>query len=265
MRLWAGLALLGVVFLAAPGPAFEARDPIGFAPLGRGGVAVLEDLAGRVRIVGGGEDGQVLPGLERPAAVAADEQGLLLVLTGTGGLAAYRDGRSVWRVTLRGEVMPGSPVDLAAREGIVWVLDRAPARLLLFAYDGASLGWVDLQERARAPFDVALGPSGEAFVSDPLGPAVFAFSPSGSYAGDLGLAETGITRPTGLAVDGDGQVWVSDGVTGLLVLLDPTGKRPARSAGSRFVDPVRLAWRDHTLWVLEGRPGRIREVQLEGP
>jgi streptogramin lyase len=243
------------------------RTPIDFAPLPEGSAAVLEDLDGVVRIAHGGSR-VTLSGPSSPRALAVDESGLLLILEGTSGVAGYRKGKEAWRVRFSGDAKLQRPVGMAARNGIIWLVERNPARVLLYAYDGKSLGTTDLKPWVRSAFSVALGPAGEGYVTDPLGPAVVALSAAGTYQSTLSLAGTGVTRPSGLAVDAAGRVWVSDGVTGTLACLAPKGdalsvridgKRP------RFQDPIRLGWTRGTLWILEAKPGRIRRVQWEEP
>ncbi|MHB8767006.1 MAG: Vgb family protein [Deferrisomatales bacterium] len=252
-----------------PGEVAGFALPFDLAPLPGRGVAVLEDRAGRVLAAPGRGPREALAGLAAPRAVATDEAGLLLVLDGTGDrsrVVAFRDGREAWRVALPADPSPGRPVAAAAREGILWVVDRSPPRLLLYAYTGKSLGWVDLAPLARAPFSVALGPAGEAYLADPMGPGVLRFSPAGSYTGAVNLAGSGITRPTGLAIDPRGRLWVSDGVTGRVTAVDPGGGREELTSGGAplgFDDPLRLAWREGVLWVLEARAGRVRRLNVE--
>ena len=242
------------------------RAPFDFAPGAEGGVVVLEDLEGTVRLVPGGARVSTLAGVASPKLLAADETGLLLVLDGTSGVAAFRKGRESWRMKLQGDIRPGRPVGMAARNGIIWIADRSPARVLLFAYDGKRLAVTDLRPWARSPFSVALGSSGEAFVTDPMGPAVVALTPAGSFSASLSLEGTGVTRPTGVAVDPSGKVWVSDGVTGVVSCLDPKGGIHTVHCGGkppRFQDPLRLGWARGALWVLEGKPGRVKRADWE--
>jgi len=256
-------------FVGAPLAGF--RSPFDFVPIpGGSGAMVLEDLSRRV--VAARERGQseTLPGLQGPRALGVDEDGLVLVLDSGAPwvLVAFRDGRELWRRGLKGDLAPADPVALAVRDGVAWVVDRSPPRAFLFAYDGTSLGSVDLQGHARSPFSLALGATGEAFIADPMGPAVLSLSPTGALLGRLSLEGSGVTRPTGVAVGPSGRVWVSDGVTGSVLCLDPVGAAGAVRCGGetlRFDDPLRLAWAGGQLWVLEARPGRVRRVSMEGP
>ena len=254
--------------VASP-PLLVFSHPFDFAPAADG-VYVLEDLQRRVLRGRPGVAALPLAGLRQPLALARDPDGLLLVLdildSGELGLHTYRAGRALRSVPLRGEVVPERPVSAAAGDGILWLVERTPPRLYLYAYDGASLGWVDLAAVARSPFAVALGAAGEAFVTDPMGPAVLSFSPAGEYLGLIELEGTGITRPTGVAADRNGRVWVSDGVIGHVVVLDPGGAHSQleeRGELLRFRSPLRLAWRSGALWVLEADGGRVRIVELE--
>ncbi len=251
-----------------PLPVFS--QPFDFAPASGDGVYALEDL--QKRVLRGRPRAAAVPldGLRQPLALARDPDGLLHVVdtldSGELGLRTYRADQALRAVPLRGEVVPTRPVSAAAGDGILWLVERTPPRLYLYAYDGASLGWVDLAGVARSPFAVALGPAGEAFVTDPMGPAVLSFSPAGEYLGPIGLEGTGITRPTGVAADPNGRVWVSDGVIGHVAALHPGGDHSQleeRGELLRFRSPLRLAWRSGALWVLEADSGRVRIVELE--
>ncbi len=264
--LWVALAGASEVRLTDPGlPGF--RQPLDLAPIPGDGVAVLEDLSRAVTVTAGGGRLLTLPGLERPRALAVDEEGLLLVVDQVGSglfLVAFRGTAEAWRVPLRlGEDL--EPVDAEARNGILWLLGRAPPRLHLVAFDGASLASVDLKGRARAPFSVALGAAGEGFIVDPMGPALLVFSPAGAYLGDVALEGTGVTRPTGIAAAPTGLLWISDGVTGRVTCL--TSGRPGKAVrclGSplQLEDPLRLRWAEGVLWVLEGKAGRLRKIEV---
>lgn len=274
------MLVVGVLLLAPPvligaieGKSAETdlggfHTPIDFSPLPDDSAAVLEDLDGVVRVARGGSR-TTLPGLSLPRALATDETGLLLVLDGFSHVVAYRRGKETWRTRLAGEPKPPArAAGMAAKNGILWILDRSPPKAFLYAYDGKSLGTVDLRPWARSPFSVALGPTGEAYITDPLGPAILSLSPAGSYLATFKLVGTGVTRPSGVAVDDSGRIWLSDGVTGTLACLSSKGE-PQRvkheGRPPRFQDPIRLGWARGSLWVLEGRPGRIRRVQWEEP
>lgn len=272
-------ALLAGLVLAAERPGAAEGSPAGGVLAGlRGafdfvpspdaaGAFVLEDGARRVVFLRERGRSEPLPGLREPRAVALDEDGVLLVLDAgpPWTLVGFRGNREAWRVALRGDLVPRSPVALAARNQVVWVLDRAPPRAFLYAYGGAGLGWSDLAGHARSPFSLALGTGGEAFVSDPLGPGVLRLSPTGTFLGVLSLGGSGVTRPTGLAVAGGGRVWVSDGVTGRISCFDAGSGGRCRADLPRFEDPLRLAWAEGQLWVLEARPGRVRRLAREEP
>ncbi|WP_459939712.1 NHL repeat-containing protein [Deferrisoma palaeochoriense] len=238
-------------------------QPRSFAVASDRAVWAVEDLGGRlVR----GRTGDGLEPVEngRPRLVAADPDGVVVALVGeTGSFRLVTHGPGGRReAPLATDPPPADPVGLDARDGIAWVVDRDPPRVFLFAYDGALLAWTDLAGRARAPFSVAVGPSGEAYVTDPAGPGVWSFAPTGALVGPVDLGGTGFTRPTGIAVDPSGRVWVSDGVTGCVVLLDPgRSAGPVRCEGRtvRFGDPLRLRWRDG-LWVLDASAGRVWKV-----
>ncbi len=255
--LWAGGAAGQAGF-----PRFSLPFAFGVGP--GGGIAVLEDRAARVVRVRPGEAAGRVEQLESPKAVAVDPLGAVLVLDRRGDrwVLEIRDGAGSRSVVLQGDDLPTDPVDMDAREEIAWILDRAPPRVFLLGYDGVVLAWTPLD--ARTPFSIALGPSGEAFVTDPSGPSLLSLSPAGEFLGRVPLDGTGMTRPTGVAVDSRGTVWVSDGVLGIVVGIDPKGGRRHLPAPEEGWDPLRLRWRDG-LYVLDGRRGRVGRLETEGP
>lgn len=256
-------------FVGAPLRGFRLAYDLAVGPNGL--VVILEDVGKRVTQIDPQGRQHIFRGIQAPRGVAVDEAGRVVIVeveTGAAHLTAFAGHDLLWRRELKGGAAPAKPVATAARDGVVWIVDRSPPRLLLYAYDGASLGGFDLHDHARTPFALALGPSGEAFVTDPLGPAVLTFSPSGAYQGTVDLDGTGVVRPSGVAVGPDGSVFVSDGVTGTIAVLRSVGtewKVEAAIGGLRFQDPLRLAWGHGSLWVLEGIPGRVRRVQTEEP
>jgi len=271
LSLWTATGYGGPLAGSLTSPSFAAFSrPFDFAPAPDGEVVVLEGQPGRVVRERPNAAPATIAGLNRPLAVARDPDGLLHVVdtldSGALGLRTYRADQPARALPLQGDVVPTHPVGAAAGDGILWLVERTPPRLHLYAYDGTSLGWVDLEQVARAPFGIALGPSGEAFITDPLGPAVLSFSPTGELLGKLALEGTGITRPTGITVDSSGRVWVSDGVIGHVTALEPAGAHlilEERGKLLRFGSPLRLAWRPGALWVLEADSGRVRIVELE--
>lgn len=275
LSLWVATGYGGPLAGRLTSPSFAAFSrPFDFAPAADGEVVVLEGQPGRVMRGRPNAAPVAVDALNQPLTVARDPDGLLHVVDtldteeggGALGLRTFRADPPAQPVPLQGDAVPKQPVSAAAGDGILWLVERTPPRLHLYAYDGTSLGWVDLAQVARAPFGIALGPSGEAFVTDPLGPAVLSFSPTGELLGKLSLEGTGITRPTGIAVDSSGRVWVSDGVIGHVTALEPGGahsKLEERGSLLRFGSPLRLAWQPGALWVLEADSGRVRIVELE--
>ena len=196
------------------------------------GMAVLETATRSIKTGRVERDGKVrnwtpLPGLGKPLAVTSDETGLLLVLSEQDGkwlLRRYLNDRQ------QGYAEPlealqngktGMVCGAAARNGILWLVFRDPAAVALYAYDGVLLAQAQVERIARAPFSVAVGAGGEAYVTDPLGPAVVVYSGSGGFEARHELAGSGITRPTGIAVDARGQLWLSDTVTGRVPVVTP--------------------------------------------
>lgn len=275
-RLAAACLLLAGSFSAAraAGPAATGLDrPDAFAftvaPSGDAAVAVLESDLGRVKLGALGGSGRVeswreLEPIARPVFLASDETGLLLAVERSEGawrLAKFRrgspDGPAVRLEMPKGA--SGEPAGAAARSGILWIVLRKPSAVLFFAYDGALLGRASGESELKSPFSVAVGPAGEAYVTDPMGPGVAVFTASGTLDARVDLGGSGVTRPAGVAVDGGGRVWLSDAVTGRVVCLEKKGD--GYNVGcrneARFEDPLRLGFGPPGLWVLEGRGGRL--------
>jgi len=273
--------LLPVPLPAAPpaaGGLTLPGDATVFSLGGRNALAAIESQERRVVISRADASGRFGPwsalplsGMEAPEALASDETGSLLVVGRTGrghALLRFRDGAPEGRPVELALTGKREITGAAAGNGILWLALKSPPGLLAAAYDGQPLVEpIALDGMARAPFSVALDPAGRAYVTDPMGPAVLVFSASGKLEGRRDLAGTGVTRPTGVAVDGRGRVWLSDGVTGRVVELMPVenGAVVRRTEHStRYDDPLRLAADPGSgggVWVLEGRAGRLVKAE----
>jgi DNA-binding beta-propeller fold protein YncE len=245
---------------------------------GKSAVAVLEALDRRVvtcRVEGDRIGGwTTLPGLESPAAIASDETGLLLVVDrGTKNyvLKKFQDGRLDGKSVELAVPVKRTVVGAAARNGILWLLLQNRPGVVLAAYDGDTLAESpDISDLCRSPFSVALDAAGRGYVTDPMGPTVLIFTAAGKIEGRRDLTGTGFTRPSGVAVDAAGAVWVSDGVTGRVAELAVDGAGESRGLrrmdrAERFDDPLRLLADPKGVlgvWVVESRVGRL--TKLEG-
>lgn len=206
----------------------------------------------------------------RPFGLTVDEKGQTVVGAAEPGgvysVQLFRGGEKLSNIVLKPSAPISDPVDVASRNEIVWVLERNPARASLYGADGAELGRTDLSEVAFSPFSIALGDGGEAYVTDPMGPAVIELSAFGNYKKTHKLTDTGVTRPSGIAADYMGRLWISDTVTERVIAfkidadeLVPDPQAPTVSAE----DPLRVFKAGSTLWIVDGWGGKVFKTELD--
>ncbi|PLX45285.1 MAG: hypothetical protein C0609_03365 [Deltaproteobacteria bacterium] len=241
---------------------------------GRDGIALLES---RTRVkVGFLEGGAVkswnaLSGSEGAVGIASDETGLLFVVLHLEG--------ELWLKEYRGGVADGDALHLdtpgayrgvagvAAGSGIIWVTFKDPAAVLLFAYDGEYLSGITKgNEILKSPLGVALGGDGTGYVTDPMGPSLLRISNNGELEVAYDLGDTGITRPTGVAVDEWGYVWVTDGISGRVARLEyyESGWDLFWPGNRKYKDPVHLHYDaafGKGILLVEGRSGAVRWLE----
>ncbi len=168
-----------------------------------------------------------------PRGIAVDEAGRVLVSdTGNKRIVVFSPQGDF--ITQFGE--PGmklgaldEPVGLTvAPSGLVFVADTWNHRVQTFSAGGNGLylpvmewavdAW-DGQSLENKPF-VALGPDGTVFLTDPENYRVLQFQADGKFLRGWGQYSTlpdGFGLPSGVAVDGEGRVWVSDAANNLLL------------------------------------------------
>jgi len=77
------------------------------------------------------------------------------------------------------------------------------------------------------PVNIALGPGGEMFITDPIICGVSVFSPEGKFLrkwGECGDMAGYFARPRGVALDSEGNVYVADALFHAVQIFDPAGK-----------------------------------------
>ena len=258
------LALCGTSFAAPPeGFPTPTASPTTFAPVGeyllvadtRAGALFGGTFKGQLSAVATGARVRAVGGAERSGAVAilGDPGGVLRALLLSGG----KPGASV-------ELKPAEPLknvtDVAAHNEIIWVLQQDPPTVALFGMDGAELSRSDLTPFATAPFALALAPSGECYVTDPLGARILVLDQFGVVKAVMELSGTGYTRPTSLALDREGRLYVGDTVLGEVGVFTVKDKKLARTSSPaplKLEDPLRLAFSGEWLWALQGWSARV--------
>lgn len=180
-----------------------------------------------VRMLGSlsGADGGS-PALAKPFGVALDESGNLC-LTDTGRrvviLADARNNR--WRTWDRvGAYRFDTPVAVAKAQGILYVADSGLGCVLAFRENGSLV--YALTNRLERPTGVALA-GDRVLVSDAQRHCVVAFDRAGNYVAEFGRRGSGpgeFNYPTHLAVDGRGNLYVTDALNGRVQRLSADGR-----------------------------------------
>ncbi len=275
--LFIALAFAGAAFGETATVSAQVSSPrmMGIAELRGGleGLAII-DGSGKVRVgelSRGKVDGwRVLTGSEGAVGLTGDETGLLLVITKREGdywLHSYRFGepeRSPKKLLIpkKLEGLSGA----SAGNGMLWLVFREPVTVAFFAYDGQMLGEAESAEVLRAPLSVALSPMGEAYVTDPMGPAIVKFRSSGQREVVMNLNGSGMARPTGVTVGSDGVAVVCDGLTGRAArLMISGGSWNLKWLNEKpMEEPLRLGGDPLSQWgvfAAEARSGRILRLK----
>lgn len=172
-------------------------------------------------------------GFERPAGLALDADGRLLVADAAGGVVYVFNPDGTLATTVRSKVNP----------------------------DG----------RFSRPLNVAVGPHGEILVLDAFGFRVEVLDANGDLLGtigQLGDAAGYMARPKGLAVDQDGHVFVSDSAFDNIQVFDMAGNLlmfwggAGRSAGKFSLPAGLFIDQERRLFVADSYNHRVQVFQL---
>lgn len=170
------------------------------------------------------------------------------------------------------------PVGLAiASGGVTYVADSGNHRVTAFDARGKLLGVWGSQGGEAAQFNqpasVAVGPDGSIYVADTWNHRVQKFGPDMSFQTAFGKPTQDLVNPgpdemwgpRGIAVDGDGNVWVTDTGTHRVRKFAPDGAAIA-AFGSRgrgpgqFIEPVGIAiGADGSVYVADAGNARVQK------
>jgi DNA-binding beta-propeller fold protein YncE len=170
-------------------------------------------------------------GAERPMGVAVSADGSRIYVGETAGDKVARvfdaSGNEV------GQLLPpistGAshvPVYLATQplSGEVYVTDRLTGAIYIYAPDGTYQRTFSPGEQFTGwqPLGLAFAPDGSLYVTDVSSSPqrVLAFDPEGNYVRTLGTT-LGLSFPNGVAADAAGNVYVTDGNNGRLLVIGP--------------------------------------------
>jgi len=205
----------------------------------------------------------------RPRALGADEKGQTIIVTGdpATGLKAniYSGARKLRSLELKAAGPLSSISDVASRNEIIWLLQGSPPLVALFGGDGAEIARADLTGIAVAPYSLALGNSGEAYITDPLGASIIELNAFGRFSGSHRLTGTGFTRPAGIALGPGGSLFISDTILGEVALFSEKNRVLGRDwsfAPIPVDDPIRLCVALDKLWIIQGWSAKISRIPI---
>ena len=140
------------------------------------------------------------------------------------------------------ELVRPTAVAVDTQHKVIYVLDTAMHRLMLFDLQGKRLG--TLGERGNEPgqfnypTDVDVDDQGHIYVLDSLNARVQVFDETGAFLrmfGERGTAEGSFEIPKNLAVSNTGQVYVTDALAHKLVIFSTEGELLLRIGGKSVV------------------------------
>jgi uncharacterized protein (TIGR03663 family) len=214
----------------------------------------------------------------RPALPPVSDQPRLATLQ------ARPDGGVVYGRSAEGAALLAAPKDLAVGpDGRIYTVESAANRVTVFHPDGSiALAWGrpgSGDGEFNEPWGIAVAPSGEVYVADTWNHRIQKFDPSGRFLAQWGgMADTrgqvdqrlgSFWGPRDIALDGQGQIYVTDTGNKRIQVFDPAGRalRAFGGEGSepgRFQEPVGLAIDGETLYVADTWNGRIQRLDLVG-
>jgi sugar lactone lactonase YvrE len=154
-----------------------------------------------------------LPGGYFPGGITIEEKGFLFVAdTGLSRIVRLRpDGTGFAEIgrDAEGEAKLDQPTSVAVgSDGEIFVADVGHARVAVFGPDLAfRRQWAVPRSGTLQGMQLAIGSDG-LFASDPEGGRVIRYDRQGRQLAEIGVGE--LTRPVGLAVDGEGNLYVAD-------------------------------------------------------
>lgn len=229
---------------------------------------------------GGSHDDPVLPEtlrVSRTDTIVADASGTLFRARPAVRTISRLDasGAAVWTTGSygKGPAQFDYPAELVVdRLGRVLVVDRGNARVqILDAASGGYLGQFGSLGTGlgqfRHPRRIAVG-NDRIYVVDQLNDRIGVFALDGKPLFAIGRAGTGpaeLNVPSGVAVDADGRVYVTDGPRRGIKRFGASGAFEARVDGGHVVDPHGLAFDPAgNLWVADGYAGRVVALTPQG-
>lgn len=217
--------------------------------------------------------------LARPTSVAATDDGRLWIGDGDNRRVVVVGGPDGDEEIAFDPEIDTSELDItdlavSADGERLWIVDNSAHRVL--HCDLATGTWEVLGSlgeawgQLRYPFNAAASADGGVVVTDGINGRVQGFGIDGLPArpiGRYGVTPGRMFRPKGIAVGPSGHTWVSDSVLGVVQVFGSRGQlldvvQAEDGDPLRLSEPVGIEVVGSRLFVVELRPGRVREFQV---
>lgn len=169
--------------------------------------------------------------LKKPVNICADPDGRKFIADAGRGEVVILDAQDTWAGAFGGRDLQ-RPVDVAWRQGRIYVCDAEACRVVVF--DGATLAPVaflggpgEAAGQFARPTNLAVDPEGNIYVSDTLNGRIQKISPTGEFLavfGSRGDRPGEFARPKGIALDPAGRLLAVDAAFENVQLFDASGR-----------------------------------------
>jgi sugar lactone lactonase YvrE len=209
--------------------------------------------------------------MTKPMGIAIDASGYLYVAdSGNSRIVRFLPSAGAitnWQTygTLgSGANQLSKPLGVAVKDGTIYVADTGNNRIATF--DTAGANWHAYGTKGSGdgqfgnPYDVAVDTQGNIWVSDTMNKRVEELDAAGNFL----KAYTGYDYTYGLAIDGYGNVFVTERATGLIKCVNSTAVYGGKgTVTGKFTNPVGLfIGTDNVLWVVDVTSGKVQKTQI---
>ncbi len=155
-----------------------------------------------------------------------------------------------------------SPDGLWWDEGELYIADEGGSAVR--RWDGHRLETLaDASSGIASPEDLLVDAAGQLWFTDDTAGGLWRVTPGGA---ERVAASQDIAESEGIALRGDGTLWVGDGKTGLVHAFGPDGSAPqAAIPGWRIAKPESMALApDGAFWLADNREDRLLRIDADG-